>query len=231
MRIVLPELLRRLRGGLIVSCQSEVGEPLHGLAYMVAMAVAAEIGGAAGIRANHPNNIIAIGATVVLPVIGIYKDNIPGYAVRITPTLSHAQAVAAVGADILAVDATARPHPDGLSLRERIWIIHNELDIPVMADIATLEEGLVAEDAGADLVATTLSGYTENSPAQEGPDFELVSALAARLSVPLVAEGRIATPAQAAQALDLGAFAVVVGAAITRPHWITAQFVKGMQRA
>lgn len=100
-----------------------------------------------------------------------------------------------------------------------------------MADIATLEEGLLAADAGADLIATTLSGYTVDSPEPRGPDFELLQRLVERLQVPVVAEGRITTPEQARCAFEFGAFAVVVGSAITRPQWITQQFVRKIQSA
>jgi len=196
---------------------------------MAAMARAAALGGAVGIRSNGPDDITAIRAVVDLPLIGIYKVVFPGYEIYITPTVEHARQVAQAGADIIALDATQRPHPDRLGIRERIRLVHLETEHPVMADIATLEEGLLAEDAGADLVATTLSGYTDNSPKPEGPDFELLENLVERLEVPVIAEGRIATPEQAKSAIDIGAFAVVVGSAITRPQWITQQFVRRIQ--
>ncbi len=224
----LPGLLAQLRGGLIVSCQAEVGEPLYGSSHMAAMAVAAAQSGAVGIRANYPQDIAAIRKVVKLPIIGIYKIDIPGYAVRVTPSLESAIAVARAGADIIAIDCTFRPHPDGLSRKEHIRLIHAQTYCPVMADISTYEEGLEAQEVGADLVATTLSGYASDTPPPEAPDFELLHRLVSDLSVPVVAEGRIAIPEQAAEAIHLGAFAVVVGSAITRPAWITARFVKGM---
>jgi N-acylglucosamine-6-phosphate 2-epimerase len=222
----LPDLLRRLEGGLIVSCQALDDEPMHGSTYMAAMAVAAAQGGAAGIRTNSPEDIRSIRKAVKLPIIGIYKVDFPGYAVRITPIIDSAIQVAQAGADIIAIDATSRPHPDNLSLKERIRLIHDQTNCGVMADIATYREGLAAQEAGADLVSTTLSGYTADSPTQETPDFELLQSLAINLTIPVVAEGRIATPEQAARAITLGAFAVVVGSAITRPQWITAQFIR-----
>ncbi len=227
-RAKLPGLLERLRGGLIVSCQAEAGEPLHGRIFMSAMAFAAAKAGACGIRANGPDDIIAIRQSVSLPIIGLYKRDVPGFSVRITPSVELAIQVAQAGADIIALDATARLHPDGLSLAERICQVHGQTGCPVMADVSTLSEGLAAEQSGADLVATTLSGYTESSIAQDEPDLELVQKLSSALRVPLVAEGRIATPDQAVQALSLGAFAVVVGSAITRPQWITARVVERM---
>jgi N-acylglucosamine-6-phosphate 2-epimerase len=226
----LPHLLRRLRGGLVVSCQALDDEPLHGSNQMAAMAVAAAEGGAVGIRANSPGDVTAIRRAVRLPIIGIYKLDIPGFTVRITPTIESAIQVANTGADIIAIDATDRPNPDGLSLNDRIRLIHERTSCPVMADISNHQEGLAAQSAGADLVSTTLSGYTDESPQQDAPDFELLHSLATDLKVPIIAEGRIATPELAAQALALGAFAVVVGSAITRPQWITAQFVKRMRQ-
>ena len=160
-------------------------------------------------------------------MIGLYKA---GEAdVYITPTLEHARAVVAAGAAIVALDATSRPRPDGRSLGEVISALHAEFGVPVMADISTVEEALAAAALGADVVSTTLSGYTPYSPQSKEPDLALVAELAPRLTVPVVAEGRVSTPAQARAALDAGAFAVVVGAAITRPQWITAQFVAGIQ--
>ncbi len=222
----LPDVVVRLRGGLIVSCQALPHEPLHGAEIMARMAVAAWQGGAVGIRANTPADIRAIRERVPLPLIGLYKAG--DADVYITPTLEHARAVLEAGADIVALDATGRPRPDGRSLAEVIAALHGKYGAPVMADVSTLEEGMTAADLGADLVSTTLSGYTPYSPQQAGPDLALVAALAARLSVPVIAEGRIATPAQARAALEAGAFAVVVGAAITRPQWITTQFVAAM---
>lgn len=198
---------------------------------MVVMARAAALGGAVGIRSNGPEDTAAIRAAVALPLIGIYKTETPGFEVRITPTVEHARQVAQAGADIIALDATDRPHPDRFGINERIWRVHQETGCPVMADIATLEEGLCAEDAGVDLIATTLSGYTTKDLEPNGPDFELLQQLVERLEIPVIAEGRIATPEQARYALEIGAFAVVVGSAITRPQWITQQFVSRIQSA
>jgi N-acylglucosamine-6-phosphate 2-epimerase len=222
-------LIERLRGGLIVSCQALAGEPLHGSQYMAAMARAAAQGGAVAIRANGPADIAAIRSTVDLPIIGLFKDDLPGFDVRITPTLNHARQISEAGAQILAIDATARPHADGVSIADRIRFIHNELHCLVLADISVFDEARQAAEAGADLVATTLSGYTASSPSQTEPDFALVEQLAKSVGGPVIAEGRFATPAQATQALRLGAHAVVVGTAITRPQWITARFVEGLR--
>jgi putative N-acetylmannosamine-6-phosphate epimerase len=215
-------LIRSLKGGLIVSCQALAHEPLHGAEIMARMARAAQDGGAVGIRANGPADVRAIREAVALPLIGLFKDGTEG--VYITPTLAHARAIAEAGADIIALDATPRPRPNGELLKEIIAALH-ALGKLVMADISTFEEGCAAEAAGADLLSTTLSGYTPYSLHQPGPDLELVRHLAAAAHVPVVAEGRIRTPAELAAALQAGAYAAVVGGAITRPQSITRTFV------
>lgn len=227
----LPTRLTHIHHGLIVSCQAAPDEPLHGSAYMAAMARAAAEGGAVAIRANGPTDIVAIRAAVSLPIIGLYKIDLPGFEVRITPTVSAALELAEAGADVIAVDATNRPRPENLSVAEMIKRVREATGLPVLADISTLEEGLAAAEAGADLVATTLSGYTAYSPQQDEPDFALIQQLAPALErdrIALIAEGRIHTPEQAARALACGAFAVVVGTAITRPQEITKRFVTAL---
>lgn len=224
----LAPLIAQLRGGLIVSCQALADEPLHGSGIMARMALAAQVGGAVGIRANGPDDVREIRAAVPLPVIGLFKDGSEG--VYITPTFAHARAVAEAGADIVALDATQRPRPGGAQLGDIIRAIHTELGALVMADIATVEEGLAAEAAGADVLSTTLSGYAPNSPRQTEPDMALIGALAAQAGVPVIAEGRFRTPEQVCLALQTGAFAVVVGAAITRPQVITNWFVQAIQQ-
>lgn len=222
------DFVARIRGQLIVSCQALPDEPLHGPHIMARMAQAAELGGAAAIRANSPADIAAIRAAVSLPIIGLYKEHIPGFDVYITPTLAHAQAVAAAGADLIAIDATARPRPEPGRLADFIAAIRRTVDAWVVADVATLAEGLAAEAAGADLISTALSGYTSDSPQIVEPDLGLVQALANQLQTPVLAEGRYYTPEQARQALACGALAVIVGAAITRPQEITRRFVAAL---
>jgi N-acylglucosamine-6-phosphate 2-epimerase len=190
---------------------------------MTAIAASVAGVGAVGVRANGLADVQSIRARIELPLIGLWKDGRTG--VYITPTARHARAVAQVGADIVAVDGTLRPRPDGGTLADSIAAVHGEGRL-LMADVSTLDEGLAAQDAGADVVSTTLSGYTPDSPSTDEPDLGLVAGLAARLRVPVVAEGRIRTPAQASRALELGAWAVVVGTAITRPSWIASQFIR-----
>ncbi|MGW4816018.1 N-acetylmannosamine-6-phosphate 2-epimerase [Kitasatospora cineracea] len=224
----LPSPIERLRGRLVVSCQAYPGEPLRDPDAMRRMALAALEGGAAGIRAQGLADLRAIRAATDAPLIGLWKDGASG--VVITPTAGHVRQVAATGAEIVALDATARPRPDGRPLAESFAAAH-EAGALVMADVATFEEGLRAAESGADLVGTTLSGYTDDSPHLPGPDLELVSRLAAALDVPVVAEGRIHTPAQAGSALEAGAFAVVVGTAITHPTTLTRWFAAEVDAA
>lgn len=214
-----------LERGLIVSCQARADNPLHGSGFMGAMALAAAQGGAVGIRVNGPEDV-KTAKLAGLPVIGINKVFSDRFDVYITPDFAAAQALALAGADIIALDCTPRPRAgeDAATLVSRI---RNELGLPVFADISTLEEGLAAQQMGATYVATTLSGYTAyTEPRPETPDLELVEALARRLDVPVIAEGRYNTPALARAALDAGAHAVVVGTMITNPREIARRFVR-----
>jgi len=198
---------------------------------MAAMARAAAGGGAVGLRMNGPDDIRAARVVTNLPIIGLYKRPYGDCPVVITPTFAEADAIARAGAGIVAMDATARPRPDGVTAAALIARIHADLGLPVLADIAGLDDALAAEAAGADAVATTLSGYVDPAaPPLEDPDLALVEILARRLRVPVIAEGRIKTPEQVRAALDRGAFAVVVGTAITNPREITQWFVRGLSR-
>ncbi|MFJ5608444.1 N-acetylmannosamine-6-phosphate 2-epimerase [Streptomyces sp. NPDC093221] len=218
-------VLERLRGRLVVSCQAYPGEPLRDPLIMRQMALAVREGGAAGIRAQGLDDLRAIRAVTDVPLIGLWKDGTSG--VYITPTERHALAVAATGADIVAVDATFRPRPGGETLERTVTAVHRAGRL-LMADVSSYEEGVAAADLGADLVGTTLSGYTGSGPHPDGPDLALVARLSADLSVPVVAEGRVHTPAQARSALAAGAFTVVVGTAITHPTTLTRWFAEGL---
>jgi N-acylglucosamine-6-phosphate 2-epimerase len=197
---------------------------------MAAVAQTVIIGGAVSIRANTPSDIRAIRAITAIPIIGLYKIVSPDSEVYITPTFTAAQQIAEAGADIIALDATPRKRPGNETVSDLITKIHNQLHKPVMADISTFEEGLNAEQFGADMVSTTLSGYTPYSPQQSGPDLELVRRLAARLKIPVIAEGRIFTPEELVSAFKSGAYAVVIGSAITRPQIITERFVNALKQ-
>lgn len=215
------DTLDRLDGRLIVSCQAYPGEAMRDPRTMAQVAQAALVGGAAGIRVQGIADIRAV-AELPVPIVGLWKDG--DDEVFITPTLEHAKAVADAGADIIAIDGTRRPRPDGLTLAETIAGLRAHTDALIMADCGSLDDAIAAEAAGADILGTTLSGYTGERPKTDGPDLELISLIVDRCSRPVVAEGRLHTPAQAAAAIAAGAFSVCVGTAITHPSTITSWF-------
>lgn len=220
-------VLDQLRGGLIVSCQTQL--PLGTPEFIGLMAQVAVGEGAVAIRANGPENVAAVRAQVKVPILGINKQRVEGFQVFITPTLESALAVIDAGAGIVALDGAPARRPSGIDLRALIDGVH-ERGALVMADISTLDEGVYAADCGADIVATTLSGYTPYSPQLEGPDFELIENLAQAVARPVIAEGRIYTPDNVRQAFERGAFAVVVGRAITEPKLLTGFFARATPR-
>jgi N-acylglucosamine-6-phosphate 2-epimerase len=208
---------------IVVSCQAGAGNPLHGPASMALMARAAVAGGAAAIRANGAADVAAIREAVDVPILGINKLGDPR-GVFITPDVEAAAAVVAAGAAVVAVDGTLRPRPDGRTLRDHVAEIHERLGVEVMADVDSLEAGVAAREAGVDLVASTLSGYT-GTDVPDGPDVELVARLAAALDCPVVAEGRYWTPEDVRAGFDANAHAIVIGTAITNPTAITQRLV------
>jgi N-acylglucosamine-6-phosphate 2-epimerase len=219
--------LDRIRGGLVVSCQAREGEPLRDTHVITAIAKAVAHRGARGLRIESLPDIASVRFALGTVLIGLVK--VDGHDVYITPTVADALAVARAGAHIVAIDGTARPRPDGAALADVVAAIHAE-GAAVLCDVSTLDEGLAAAESGADAVATTLSGYTPYSPQRPEPDLDLVSALSSTLAIPVIAEGRIRTPEQAAAALDHGAWAVVVGSAITRPGDLTEHFAARLER-
>lgn len=213
-----------LRGGLVVSCQAPEGHPLRDASVIGALAQCAERGGAAGVRVNGPEDVAEVKKRVSLPVIGLHK--VPSGVGRplITPTFDHARALAEAGADVVALEAASENRPDVQELERLVRRVGEGLGLPVMADVSTLEEGMRAWEVGAELVATTLSGHTRASRDRGKPDLGLVGELA-EAGVRVVCEGHVRTPEQVERAFGLGAFCVVVGAAITDPQEITARFV------
>ena len=228
------DTLAQLKGGLIVSCQAAPSPSLEDPDILAAIAEAVVAGGAVGIRADGPENVRAINKRTKVPVIGIWKRTFPDSEVFITPRLKDVIAVADAGTEIVALDATSRPRPDGETLEMIVQEAKAHCASLLMADVSNYDEGLRAIDLGFDLVSTTLSGYVNNDSTEtpEGPDLDLVERLSRHLgdSAPVVAEGRISTPEQAAEAIDRGAFCVVVGTAITRPQSLTQDFCKGMRK-
>ena len=223
------ELLSKLRHRLIVSCQALEHEPLHSPYIMSRMAVAAELGGAAGIRANSGVDITAIKQAVSLPVIGLKKQVYADSDVFITPTMREIDELAAAGADIIALDATRRTRPGSLSLDGLYAQIKGKYpDSILMADISGFDEGKSALELGFDLISTTLCGYTPYTKEKPLPNFELVQRLAQLPGIILVAEGGIWEPSDLNKMFELGAYTAVVGTAITRPMEITRRFVKAI---
>ncbi len=219
------DVLRSLQGKLIVSCQASHGEPLDHLDTLRRLAASALLGGAAGLRAEGAERVAAFRSLTRLPIIGIVKTVDERGEVYITSNYVSAVSLSEAGAEIIALDCTRRrlgaaePWP-GLIRR-----IQGELRRLACADIATFEDAVAAEAAGADAVATTLCGYTEDTAGTRSVDWGLVEALVARIRVPVILEGHVTHPEDVSRALRLGVHAVVVGSAITRPQTITARFV------
>lgn len=218
--------LARLAHGLVASCQPVRGGVFDTPEMVALFARAALAGGCAGLRVEGLADLAAVyqarqALASDVPIIGLVKRNDSGTDVFITPQLSDVSDLVAAGADIVAFDATSRPRP--ASVVSMIRTIHGSGAL-AMADVSTVAEGAAAHAAGADLVASTLSGYVPGSPDLPGPDLALVAALAAS-GVYVVAEGRIGTSEQAAEARRSGAFAVTIGTAFSRPEWIVRAFV------
>ena len=215
------ELLNSMKGGLIVSCQAYMGEPMRHPETMAQIARAAELGGACAIRCQGLSDIAAIKGRVEIPVIGLWKEGHDN--VYITPSVRHARACINAGSDIVAIDATDRPRFDGLTFEQTCEALKGETII--MADCGSLEDIKRALDAGADIVSTTLAGYTPDRTKTNGPDLELLQqAVEIAGNVPVFCEGRLHTPQQAHESIEAGAWAVVVGTAITHPTSITTWF-------
>lgn len=218
-------VLEKIKGKLIVSCQALENEPLHGPHIMRKVAKAVKEGGAVAIRANGYDDIVAIKEETGLPIIGLVKRNYKNCDAYITPTVKEINELIASGCEIIAMDATNRCHPDNVSLVNKVKMIH-DAGLVAMADISTYEEALYAESVGFDVVSTTLSGYTPYSEQLIGPDIKLVEKLVKDLKIPVIAEGRITTVEELKQIKALNPFSIVIGSAITRPQTITQKFIE-----
>ncbi len=219
----------QVKGKLIVSCQALPDEPLHSSYIMGRMAYAALVGGASGIRANTVADIKEIKSTVDLPIIGIIKHQYGDNNVYITPTMAEIDALMAEGVDVIAIDGTKRERPDGRTLENLMKEVRAKYPEQLfMADISSVEEAVECERLGFNMVGTTLVGYTEYTKGND-PLTELAKVVAA-VKIPVVGEGNLDTPAKAKKALEIGAYTVVVGGAITRPQQITRKFVTEMEK-
>lgn len=220
------ELLEKLKGKLIVSCQARVGWAMYGVDIMAAFAKAAEEGGAAGIRATGVDNITAIKQRVNLPIIGINKIFDDNYDVYITPTYQSAKDILDTGIEIIALDATPRKRPNNETFDEIVAKIReNYPDVLIMAEISTFEEAQAVIKKDIDIISTTLSGYTKESQNVKTVNIDLVRKISEACDIPVIAEGKIQTPEDMVAVLQAGAHCAVVGTAITRPEIITSRFV------
>ncbi|EOL8957638.1 N-acetylmannosamine-6-phosphate 2-epimerase [Cronobacter dublinensis] len=224
-------MLEQIKGKLVVSCQALENEPLHSPFIMGRMALAAAQGGAAGIRANSVADIAAIKQQVSLPVIGIIKRDYPGSEVFITATMREVTELMRAAPEMIALDATVRARPDGETLEQLVRRIRRDFpEVLLMADISDVDEAVAADALGFDCVGTTLYGYTAPTRGHRLPenDFALLKDVLAAVALPVIAEGNVDTPERAARCLSLGAHAVVVGGAITRPQQITRRFTDAL---
>lgn len=214
-----------IQSGLIVSCQASDGTPMDTPEFISAQARTVESAGAKAIRAQGIDNVSSIVQAVKVPVIGLVKSYTPDSDVYITPTVEDVLALAAAGADIVAVDATQRSRQKGVTLETFYAEVRKHTAVPLLADIDSLENALYAQSLGFDAIATTLNGYTP-SPSTGLPNVDLVKSITAQVNIPVIAEGGYTTPEQVHQAIENGAWAVCVGTAITNPYLMAKYFIK-----
>lgn len=221
-------MLEKVKGELIVSCQALPEEPLHSSFIMSKMALAAKRGGAKGIRANSKEDIQAIRKEVDLPIVGIVKRDYEDSSVFITATKKEIDELIESECDMIAMDATTRKRPGNETLEKLVtYAREKNKDVQLMADIATLEDAIQAEQLGFDCISTTLHGYTEETEGKKlfHNDFEFLKLVLENVNIPVIAEGNVHTPDMYKRCMELGAYSSVVGGAITRPMDITKRFV------
>ena len=226
------EIYDKLKKGLIVSCQALDDEPLHSSFIMGRMALAAKMAGASGIRANTVSDIKEIKKNVDLPIIGIIKKDYDNIEIYISPTIDEIDDLVNEGVDIIATDATNMKRPKNDGLEDFYMEIREKYpNIKLMADCSTVEEAIFADKLGFDYIGTTLVGYTPQSKGDkiDADDFKILREIIEKCDHPVIAEGNIDSPEKAKRVLELGAFTVVVGGAITRPQNIAKKFVDSIQ--
>jgi N-acylglucosamine-6-phosphate 2-epimerase len=215
-------IIKSIKKSLIASCQPIPNGPLDTPNFILASAKASLIGGAKALRIEGFANLKIIKKNINCPVIGIKKRILKKYPIIITPLLSDVDKLANLGADIIAFDSTERERP--CSIKQIISKIHYYKKI-AMADCSNEKDAIVALDNGADIIATTLSGYTNNKIFPIKPDFKLLKLFIKNFNVPIIAEGRYNNKIFFKRALDIGAHAVVVGTALNRIELITKSFL------
>jgi N-acylglucosamine-6-phosphate 2-epimerase len=229
--IPLQKIAKSLHRGLIVSCHAEHDPPFNKPEYVAGFGMEAERGGAAGLRVSGISYIEAMRSRTRLPIVGFIAGEYDDGSLLITPDFDDVERLIAAKADIIAIDCTTRRRPngfDGLEFFKQVRQRHKHL---LWADVSVFREGVKAAEYGADFIATTLSGYTPSTLMKDlrKPDFSLIRELSISLTVPIVAEGRIWSPQDAALAIDEGAYSVVVGTAITRPRTLTQMFAAAIR--
>jgi len=220
-------VLAPLKGGLVVSCQVPDGTAIDTPDFIAAQALTVIQAGAIGIRAQGIANVTAVARVAHVPIIGLVKRYLDTTPIYITPTVLDVLELEQAGASIVAVDATERLRPDRLDFTTFFKHLRLETDIPLLADVDTVEAAIIAEAVGCEAIATTLSGYTDK-PAPPLPNIRLVEAIAKKVNIPVIAEGGFNQPNQVSQALDAGAWAVCIGTAITNPFLLTKSFLEGL---
>lgn len=225
------EVIEKLRGGMIVSCQSEGEDPFNAdPMYMGLFAKAAEMGGAVGVRTQGIEKLKAIKKAVKVPVIGLLKSQFPDGTVRITGSFKEVEDLIAAGSDVVAIDGTFRKR-EGLTGPAFIKSVKVKYGCLVLADIATCDEAKACADAGADAISTTLNGYTPDTLSSvEDPNLFVLEEILRSVKIPVFAEGRYNTPKDAMLAMEMGAYGVISGTAITRPRVITKWFVDAVNK-
>ena len=219
--------LASVKGGLIVSCQVPDGTAIDTPDFIAAQALTVIQAGAVGIRAQGIANVAAISKVTDKPILGLVKRYLDSTPIYITPTVQDVLELEAAGATVIAIDATERLRAGGETLEEFLNQVRAETNIPILADVDTIEAGVIAEALGCEAVATTLSGYTEK-PAPPLPNIALVEALAKKLGIPVIAEGGFSRPEQVSQAFAAGAWTVCIGTAITNPFLLTKSFLEAI---
>lgn len=220
-------LFATLKNGLVVSCQVPDGTPIDTPEFIAAQAQTVLQAGAVGIRAQGISNVRAVARSVEVPIIGLVKKYRDGCPIYITPDIEDILELEEAGATIVAIDATERMRPGGTSLASFFTQLRSQSQIPILADVDTVEAAVIAQSLGCEAVATTLSGYT-NVVTSKLPNIDLIEELSKKMEVPIIAEGGFSSANDLRRAFDAGAWSVCIGTAITNPYLLTKGFVEAI---